>query len=141
MATLLIGPTGQNPHYAMGENQYARLTGAQTAVLVAHGAGNVHTVVVGVAGTLLKLYDVATGGTTDDTTEIATVDISQATRETLTLDVAFSKGLTAIVTGASADLTVSFRQAQTVSPRTFGTELDGNDHRTTGTSSDITAGT
>lgn len=137
MASLVIGPTGQNPHYAMGENQYARILNAQTAVLVAHGSGNLHTVVVGVAGTLAKFYDTPTGGTADDTTEIATVDISQATRETLTLDVAFSKGLTVVVTGASADLTVSFRQAQTVSPRTFGTQLDGNAGRPQGTSTDL----
>jgi len=122
MASLVIGPTGRYPDIARGENQYARILGAQTAVLVSKGGGLVHTVAVGVAGTLLKFYDVAAGGTADDTTEIATVVLANADRETVILDVDFSQGLTAVVTGdASTDLVVSFRGAQTVSPRTFGT--------------------
>lgn len=102
------------------------------------GGGMVHTVLVGVGGTLAKFYDVKAGGTTDNTTEIFTVDISAPTTAPYTLpDIAFSQGLTVIVTGSSADIMVSFRGALTVSPRTFGTQLDGNAGRGTGTSTDV----
>lgn len=117
---MLIGPTGRYPDYARGENNYARMLGADTYVLVAKGGGLIHTVVCGVAGTLVKFYDTPSGGTTDDTTEIATLDIGAAGLETAILDIDFSQGLTAVVTGASADVIVTFRGAQTVSPRTFG---------------------
>ncbi len=136
MASLLIGPTGRYPDYARGENQYARINGAQTAVLVSAGGGMVHTVTVGVAGTLAKFYDVKAGGTLDDTTEFATVDLSVvAPGATVILDEDFSQGCTVVVTGG-ADITVSFRGSQTVNPRTFGTQLDGGDTRPTGTSTD-----
>lgn len=135
--TLLIGPTGRNPDYARGEAQYARMVGADSYVIVSAGGGMIHTVNVGVAGVLAKFYDVKSGGTTDNTTEILTVDISAPTTAPFTLpDVAFSQGLTVIVTGGSADIMVSFRGALTVSPRTFGTQLDGNAGRATGTSTD-----
>lgn len=134
MATLVFGPQDRWPDVARGEWQWARINGAQTAVLVQHGGGMVHTVVNGAAGTLIKLYDTPEGGTTDDTMEIATLGL-EATRETATLDVSFSKGLTAIVTGAG-DCTVSFIGRQTVSSRTFGTQLDGNAGRAQGTSTD-----
>lgn len=137
MASLVIGPTGRNPDYAHGENQYAEIIGAQTAVLVSAGGGFLHTVTVGVTGTLITFYDVKAGGTTDATTQIAVLTLTDVTRETATLDVAFSQGLTAIVTGgATTAVNVSFRGAQTVSPRTFGTQLDGNAGRLKGTSTD-----
>lgn len=120
MASLVFGPQDRFPDVARGEWQWARISLAQTAVLVPHGGGMVHTVVCGVAGTLAKFYDVAEGGTLDDTTEIVTVDISTATRETNTLDLAFSRGLTVVVTGA-ADMTVTFLGRQTVSRLHFGT--------------------
>lgn len=114
-----IGPADLTPDQALGEFQYAYLSGAATYALVT-GAGVVHTVLVGVVGTLLKLYDVAAGGTTDATTQIATIDLSSATANGgFLLDVAFSKGLTAIVTG-SAELMISFRGTTTSSARTFG---------------------
>lgn len=119
MATLVFGPQDRFPDVARQEWQWARINGAQTAVLVPRGGGMVHTVVNGVAGTLIKLYDTFEGGVTDDTTEIATLGL-EATRETATLDVAFSRGLTAIVTGAG-DCTVSFIGRQTVSRLHFGT--------------------
>jgi len=137
MATPLFGPTDRNPDYARNEHQYVRISGAQTVVVVASGGGMVHGVTVGVAGTLLKLYDVATGGTTDDTTEIATLVLTTIDAGAFVqLDVAFSKGLTAIVTGA-ADLTVYFRGVLIKSGRFYGTQLDGNDARgAAGTSTD-----
>jgi hypothetical protein len=115
-----IGPADLTPNQALGEFQYAYLSGAATYALVT-GSGTVHTVVVGVAGTLLKLYDVAAGGTTDSTTQIATIDLAgPATGGGMyVLDVAFSKGLTAIVTGSSAELMLSFRGTTTTSARTF----------------------
>lgn len=139
MATLLIGPTDRNPDYARNEHQYARINGAQTAVLVERGGGMVHGVTVGVAGTLAKFYDVAIGGTTDDTTEIATESLAAIDAGSFVLmDVAFSKGLTVIVTGA-ADLTVYFRGGLIKSTRFYGTQLDGNNSRgAPGTSTDKT---
>jgi len=137
MASLLFGPKGRTPDYAIGENRYAHAIGAQTAVLVANGGGYVHTVTVGVVGTLAKFYDVKSGGTTDATTLIHTANLSAATLETNTLDFAFSQGLTVIITGdASTEVTITFRAEQSVSPRTFGTQLDGNAGRAQGTSTD-----
>jgi len=136
MATLLIGPTDRNPDYARSEHQYARINGAQTAVLVANGGGMIHGITVGVAGTLLKFYDVATGGTTDDTTEIMTLATGSITAGSfVNLDVAFSKGLTVVATGAG-DATVYFRGGLIKSGRFYGTQLDGNDGRLAGTSTD-----
>jgi hypothetical protein len=137
MTTLLLGPLGRYPDYARGENQYARINGAQTAVLVSKGGGMIHTVTVGVAGTLAKFYDVKEGGVLDDTTEFATVDLGAPVSpgDTVIIDEDFSAGCTVVVTGG-ADITVSFRGSQTVNPRTFGTQLDGNDSRPLGTSTD-----
>lgn len=139
MASLVIGPTNRNPDYARGENQYARILGAQTAVLVPQGGGMIASIMVGIAGTTAKFYDTPAGGTTDDTTQILTVDIDTPTVDSELPKVAFSKGLTVIVAGgATTDMTVSFRGAQTVSTRFFGTQLDGNAGRPVGTSADKT---
>lgn len=113
-----IGPVGRNPDRARGEHQYAYMKGADTYVIVDAGGGQVEALLVGVAGTLLKLYDTPEGGTADATTQIATYDLSTVGGP-FPLRVAFSKGLTAVVTGASAELTLSFDGAQTVSPLTF----------------------
>ena len=110
MASLLIGPMGRTPDYANNEHYYAHIIDAQTAVLVAAGGGMVHTVSVGVIGTLAVFYDVAAGGATDATTRIATVSLAALTSQPTILDVAFSAGLTVVVTGAG-ELTVSFRGA------------------------------
>lgn len=120
MASLHIGPTDRNPHVARNEYQYAFIKLAQTAVLVAAGGGTLHTITIGVVGTLAKFFDTPSGGTADDTTEIATVDISAVQNEPIIIDIAFAKGLTCVVTGAAAEITVSFLGAPTVSPRTFG---------------------
>lgn len=121
MASLTIGPVNQMPNEALGEYQYAYIFQAQTAVIVAAGAGVLHSVLCGVAGTLLKLYDTVSGGTADATTQIATIDLASASANGgWVLDVAFSKGLTAIVTGANAEVTLAFRGTATTSARTFG---------------------
>lgn len=128
MASLLIGPKGRNPDRANGEFQYADIIDAQTAVLVSKGGGVIHTVEIGVVGTLAIFYDVKEGGTTDATTQIAKVSLAALTSQPIILDVAFSQGLTVVVTGSSTELTVSFLGAQTVSPRQFGT-IDSNPGR------------
>jgi len=107
MATLLIGPKGRNPDRARGEHQYAKINEAQTAVLVGAGGGQVVGVVVGVAGTLAKFYDVAAGGVTDDTTEIMTLSLATVGDYDAPA-FAFSAGLTVVVTGSAAELTVFF---------------------------------
>jgi len=128
MASVLIGPKGRNPDYFRLEHQYANIIGAQTAVIVSKGGGMIHTVWCGVVGTLAEFYDVAEGGTTDATTRIGTFSLAALTDE-LILDIAFSQGLTVIVTGgASTAVGMSFRGAQTVSPRNFGT-IDWNPGR------------
>jgi hypothetical protein len=120
-ASLLIGPKDYLPHVAHDEYQYANIIEAQTAVLVAAGSGVVHSVTIGVvAAGLLKLYDVASGGTTDATTEIATLSVAALTSGPFILDVAFSKGLTGVLTGATAQVTVYFWGAPLQSSRTFG---------------------
>lgn len=120
MASLNIGPTGRNPDRARGEHQYAHIIGDQTAVLVGGGGGQLHSILTGVVGTLAKFYDTASGGTTDATTQLCTVSLGALTSGPYILDVAFSKGLTCIVTGgASTEVTISFDGAQTVSPLTF----------------------
>ena len=119
--SLLIGPKNALPHYAHGQHNYAQLIDAQTGVVVARGAGVVHSVTVGVVGTLLKLYDVATGGTTDATTQIANVSLAALTSQPTILNVMFTQGLTAIVTGANAELTIAFDGATGLTnSRTFG---------------------
>lgn len=115
---MLIGPTGRNPERALGEFQYAKLDGAATYVIVDKGGGTLHTVSIGVTGTLAIFYDTPSGGTTDDTTEIATVSLAALSSQPIILDVDFSQGLTCVVTGA-AELTVSFNGAETTNPRTF----------------------
>jgi hypothetical protein len=120
MASLLIGPTERNADRGLQENQYARINLAQTAVLVSAGSGSIHAVTVGVAGTLAKFYDTPEGGTTDDTTQMLTVDLSVPDVKH-GIDIGFSRGCTVIVTGG-ADITVSFIAAQTTAAtRTFGT--------------------
>lgn len=119
MATLLIGPTNRGAYPNNDEYNYARINAAQTAVLVAAGAGKVHSITVGVVGTLLRLFDVASGGTADDTTEMARFDVSVLTSQPMILDVVFTQGLTAILTGAG-DVTVYFAGAKVASTRTFG---------------------
>ena len=120
MASLNLGPVNHMPNQALGEYQYAYINLAQTAVIVAAGGGTLHSVIVGVAGTLLKLYDTVSGGTTDATTQIATIDLSSASANGgWVLDVVFSKGLTAIVTG-TAEVTLSFRGTATLNARQFG---------------------
>lgn len=115
--TATYGPTDRHPDFARNEYQYGRLESEGTEVIVPNGGGRVHTVAVGVAGTLLILHDVESGGATSDATEIATVSLAAAGN--VTLDVAFSKGLTAIVTGAASDITISFGTRHMLSPRTF----------------------
>jgi hypothetical protein len=120
-ASLLIGPKDRLPHVAHGEYQYASIKEAQTAVLVAAGSGVVHSVTIGVvgAGTLI-LYDLAAGVTPSaSTNEIATLSVAALTSGPFILDVAFSKGLTAVL-DVAAHVTVYFWGAPVQSSRTFG---------------------
>lgn len=119
ITSTLFGPKDYNPHFARDEFQYCRIVGDGTVVLVATGAGSLKTVDVGVAGTLAKFYDVASGGVTDATTEIATVDTS-ITGYRANVPVAFAKGLTCVTTGGNTDITISFRGRPDTSSRTFG---------------------
>jgi len=117
----VVGPKGRNPEATLGEYQYAHIIDAGTTAIVDKGGGQLHTVNIGVVGTLAMFYDVAAGGTTDATTEIACVSIASLANQTIAIDIAFSKGLTVITSGAATlDITVSFRGAETTSPRTFG---------------------
>lgn len=115
----LYGPTNRNPDYWRGEFQYLHLIGDGTEVMVPAGGGFLGDVDVGVAGTLAKFYDTPSGGTTDGTTQIATVDTS-VTGFRARLRVAFSRGLTVITTGSNGDLTISFRGRQIANTLSFG---------------------
>ena len=106
MASLTFTPVDRNPDFGRGECQTAFIVNDQTAVIAARGAGHVKSVVVGVAGTLLKLYDTPSGGTADATTQIATISLASANIGHRTLNAAFSKGLTAIVTGTNAEVSI-----------------------------------
>ena len=106
MASELYGPTDRLPNYDNGEWQWCKSVGAQTITPVPAGGGVLHSVLCGVAGTLVKFYDVAAGGTTDATTEIATVSLTELDEHLI--DAIFSRGLTAIITGAAAEITISF---------------------------------
>lgn len=118
-ATLVTGPTDRLPELKNGEKQWARILGAGTVVVVAKGGGLLGDVNDGVAGTLAKFYDTPSGGTADDTTLIATVDIS-STGYRESLSVLFERGLTVVVTGASADISFNVTGVPHTSPRTFG---------------------
>jgi len=115
----LFGPTKHLPHLAMKEFQTLRLVGDGTQVIVAAGAGILHAVHVGIVGTLAIFYDVASGGTVDDTTACAKIATTAIGRQ-FEGDIAFSQGLTVVTTGAS-DLTIEFWGRGTVAnPRQFG---------------------
>jgi len=117
--TAVYGPTNRNPSYSLGEYQYAQLKGDGTEVMVAAGGGVLARVNVGVVGTLAKFYDTPAGGTTDDTTLIATVNTSVLGIQ-FDGPVTFSKGLTVITTGAGTYITVAFSGRPTVSSLSFG---------------------
>lgn len=110
MATATFTPFDHEPDHIRGGTQTVHCIGAQTVVLAARGQGHVHGVIVGVVGTLLKLYDTPAGGITDYTTQIATVDISVAVGWDVHLESAFGRGCTAIITGGAAtEVTITGR--------------------------------
>lgn len=112
--TANYGPVGRNPDYGQGEHNFVKMKGDGTEVIAARGSGSVHAVVIGVAGTLLKLFDTVSGGTVDDTTEIATINLSApATEGGVIVDATFNQGLTAIVTGAASELTITGKWGRT----------------------------
>lgn len=110
------GPEDRNPDFYRGEWQYAKLEGNGTEVMVPRGMGLLGNVDIGVAagGATAKFFDTPSGGTTDDTTEIATVDLG-TTGYRQGIKVAFSNGLTCIVSGGAAEFTVEFMGRATVS--------------------------
>lgn len=113
-ASVNYGPNNRNADYARGEYNFVKTKGPGTEVISERGGGMVHAVVVGVAGTLLKLHDAPTGGVLDDTTLIATIDLAApTTMPAPILDAAFNDGLTAVITGANAELTITGRWGRT----------------------------
>lgn len=118
ITTAVYGPTHRNPDVTLGEWQNLHLIGDGTEAMVAAGGGVLGPVDVGVAGTLAKFYDTPSGGTTDTTTQIATVDTAAAGRR-FTGPIVFRRGLTVITTGANGDLSISFLGRPSVSPTTF----------------------
>lgn len=110
------GPEDRNPDFYRGEWQYADLSGNGTEVMVSAGMGLLGNVEVGVAASsqTAKFYDTPSGGTTDATTLIATVDLG-TTGYRQGIHVAFSNGLTCIISGGSGEITVEFMGRASVS--------------------------
>lgn len=111
--TARYGPEGRSPDYGTFEYKDVHMSGAGTEEIAAFGSGIVHTIVLGVAGgagALLKLYDAPATGTLDATTEIVVVDLSTLVNGIIhRIDAAFANGLTAVVTGATSEFTLSGR--------------------------------
>lgn len=109
-ATVTHHPVGRNPEYGTGEYNSVSIRGADTIVIAARGGGFIHTVVPGVAGTLAIFYDTPSGGTTDDTTKILELDLASLPNGIAhDIGVSFARGLVLVLTGASAELTVTGR--------------------------------
>lgn len=105
-----VGPVNRLADYVRGENDFAYLKGAATHDL-AKGSGSLRCVVIGVAGTTAKFYDIPPGGTPADANQIGTVDTATpATAPYIYFgDLAFSEGLVCVTVGAGTELTVTFR--------------------------------
>lgn len=115
-----FGPDDGLPIVGQNEWQYLRIVGDGTQVVIAAGAGLLHSVWVGVAGTLATFYDTPSGGTADNTTACLNVATS-VTGLRFKGPLKVSKGLTVVTTGANGDLTILFQGRATVaSSRTFG---------------------
>lgn len=115
-----FGPDDGLPNVGQNEWQYLRIVGDGTEVIIPAGAGLLHSVWVGVAGTLATFYDTPSGGTADGTTACVNVATS-VTGLRFKGPIKVSKGLTVVTTGASSDLTIVFfgRTTQKAAP-TFG---------------------
>ncbi len=115
-----FGPDDGLPNVVDNEYQYLRLVGDGTSVLIPAGAGLLHSVWVGVAGTLATFFDTPSGGTADSTTACLNVATS-VTGLRFKGPIKVSKGLTVTTTGASSDLTIVFYGRTTAqNARTFG---------------------
>lgn len=114
------GPDDGLPIEGQNEWQYLRLVGDGTEVIIPAGAGLLHSVWVGVAGTLATFFDTPSGGTADGTTACLNVATS-VTGLRFKGPIKVSKGLTVTTTGASSDLTIVFYGRPVVaSARQFG---------------------
>jgi hypothetical protein len=115
-----FGPDDGLPLPGMNEYQYLRLVGDGTSVLIPAGAGLLHSVWVGVAGTLATFYDTPSGGTADGTTACLNVATS-VTGLRFKGPIKVSKGLTVVTTGSNGDLCIVFYGRPTVQAApTFG---------------------
>lgn len=115
-----FGPDDGLPIVGQNEWQYLRIIGDGTEVIIPAGAGLLHSVWVGVAGTLATFYDTPSGGTADGTTACLNVATS-VTGLRFKGPLKVSKGLTVITTGTNGDLTILFNGRPVVaSARTFG---------------------
>lgn len=127
ITTANFGPDNDLPTVGQNEWQYLRLVGDGTQVMFT-GEGLLHSVWVGVAGTLATFYDTPSGGTADGTTACLNVATS-VTGLRFKGPIKVSKGLTVVTTGGSSDLTLVFYGRPVVaSGRQFGVQ-DSNPGR------------
>lgn len=96
-----FGPQGRNPDYARGEFDYYYVEGAESATVLSRGNAMLHSVVVGVAGTLMTFFE--------DGVAIAVIDTSTPSVAPLILDIAVSGVLTMTTTGAGTKATIAYR--------------------------------
>lgn len=133
--TATYGPIGFLPDFAKGESQWGYLVGAGTET-VFNGKGRLKYVDVLVAGTNVSIHDANSTDTPTAANRIAQFSSVAIGRKFEPQTVDLQRGLTIVTTGAATELYVGFNGRPSVSPLTFGTQLDGNAGRPSGTSSD-----
>lgn len=113
-----IRPIDRNPD--AGESRSAYCEGEGTAQ-VQYGAGTLMSITVGVAGTLLTLYDAVEGDSLNDDNTIMVIPTADVTEPSKFHGppIAFGRGLLAVTTGAGTALTIGFRGGQTTSTRRY----------------------
>lgn len=143
ITTTLYGPLDHNPHIAKGEMQWVKLvsdaSGGSVRVFTGNGEIGRISVLVGAAGATVDLHD----ADADDTLDVSNRLIRGSAATTGTPNVMINlpilglqKGLAIVISAHAIEVLVGFWGRVMVSPRTFGTQLDGNAGRASGTSTD-----
>lgn len=118
--TITIRPIDRNPDRGLQETRVALLVGDGTEQICT-GSGNVASVTVGVAGTLLTLYDAAAADSLSDANTlliVATADVTDP-KKFSGPPIAFARGLRATTTGASGKIAVGFTGAATIATKRY----------------------
>lgn len=116
--TITIRPIDRNPDRGYQETRVALLVGDGTDQ-ICNGGGNLASITVGVAGTLLTLYDAVAADSLSDTNTILIVPTADLTDPSKFHGppIAFARGLRATTTGGSGKIAVGFVGAATIATK------------------------